>query len=129
MPIVLCGYEAWSLTLRKEQRLRVFEIRLLRRMFGPKTDEMTVEWRTLRNEDRNDLYSSPNIIRVIKSRIIRWTGHMARMGDRRIAYRVLVGDLREGDQMEDIGLSGSVILMPVSNMYGGWHGLDCSGSG
>jgi hypothetical protein len=69
----------------------VFENRVLRRMFGPKRDEVTGEWRRLHNEELNDLYSSPNIIRVIKSRRMRWMGHVARMGEGRGAYRVLLG--------------------------------------
>jgi hypothetical protein len=69
----------------------VFENRVLRKIFGPKRDEVTEEWRRLHNEELNDLYSSSNIIRVMKSRIMRWAGHVARMGDRRGAYRVLVG--------------------------------------
>ena len=89
LPVVLHGCETWSLTLRKERRLRVFENRVLRRIFGPKRDEVTREWRKLRDE-LNDLYSSPNIVRVIKSRRIRWAGHVARMGERRGGYRVLV---------------------------------------
>ena len=93
MPFVLYGYETWSLTLREELRLRVFENRVLRRIFGPKTDEVTGEWRKLHNEELDDLYSycSPNILRVIKSRRIRWAGHVARMGEKRDIYRVLVG--------------------------------------
>jgi hypothetical protein len=69
----------------------VFENRVLMRIFGPKRDEATGEWRRLHNEELNDLYSSPNIIRVIKSRRTRWTGHVARMGEKRGAYRILVG--------------------------------------
>jgi hypothetical protein len=69
----------------------VFENRVLRRIFGPKRDEATVEWRRLHNEELNDLYSSPNIIRVIKSRRMRWAEHGARMGEKRGAYRILVG--------------------------------------
>jgi hypothetical protein len=80
-----------GLTLRKEQRLRVFENRVLRRIFGPKKDEVTGEWRRLHNEELNDLYSSPNIIWVIKSRRMRWEGYMAHMGERRGAYGILVG--------------------------------------
>ena len=66
--MVLYGFETWSLTLREERRLRVFENRVLRRVFGPKRDELTGEWRKLRNEELNDLYSLPNIVRVVKSR-------------------------------------------------------------
>jgi hypothetical protein len=73
--------------LREERRLRVFENRVLRRIFGPRRDEVTGEWRKLHNEELNDLYCSPNISRVIKSRSMRWAGHVARMG--RSAYRVL----------------------------------------
>jgi hypothetical protein len=91
LPVVLYGCETWSLTLREEQRLRVFENRVLRRIFGPKGDEETGEWRRLHNEELNDLYSSPDIIWVIKSRRMRWAGHVARMGEKRGAYRVLVG--------------------------------------
>jgi len=69
----------------------VFENRVLRRIFGPKRDEVTGEWRELHNEELNDLYFSPNIVRVIKSKRMRWAGHVARMGERRGAYRVLVG--------------------------------------
>jgi len=77
--------------VREERRLRVFEKRVLRKIFGPKRDEVTKEWRKLHNEELNDLYCSPNIVRVIKSRRMRWAGHVARMGDSRGVYRVLVG--------------------------------------
>jgi len=90
LPVVLYGCETWSLTLREEHRLRVFENRLLRRIFGPKRDEVTGEWRKLHNEELNNLYFSPNIVRVIKSRRMRWAGHVARMGKGRGVYRVLV---------------------------------------
>ena len=90
-PVVLYGCEAWSLTLREERKLRVFENMVLRRIFGPRRDEVTGEWRRLHNEELSDLYSSPNIVRVIKLRRMRWTGHVARMGEERGVYRVLVG--------------------------------------
>jgi len=77
--------------LREEPRLRVFGNRVLRRIFGPKRDEVTGEWRHLHSEELNDLYFSPNIVRVIKWRRVRWTGHVASMGERRVVYRVLVG--------------------------------------
>jgi len=77
--------------LRKERRLRVFENRVLRRIFGPKRDEATEEWRKPHNEELNDLYCSPNVFRVIRSRRMRWAGHVVRMGESRGVYRVLVG--------------------------------------
>ena len=89
--LLLCGCETWSLTLREEYRLRVFENMVLRRIFGRKTDKVTGEWRKLHNEELNDMYHSPNIVWVIKSRRMRWSGHMARVGERRGLYRVLVG--------------------------------------
>ncbi|KAJ4436507.1 hypothetical protein ANN_16538 [Periplaneta americana] len=91
LPVVLCGCETWTLTLRKEQRLRVFENKVLRKIFGAKRDEVTGEWRKLHNTELHALYSSPDVIRNIKSRCLRWTGHVARMGESRNAYRVLVG--------------------------------------
>ena len=91
LPVVLYGCETWLLTLREEPRLRVFENRVLRRVFGPKRDEVTGEWRKLHNEERNDLYSSPSIVREIKSRRTRWAGHVACMGEGRVVHRVLVG--------------------------------------
>src|SRR5215469_14153752 len=86
LPVGLYGCETWSLTMREERRLRV-----LRRVFGPKRDEVTGEWRKLHNEELRDLYSLPNIVRVVKSRRMRWAGHVARMGEGRGVYRVLVG--------------------------------------
>ena len=75
--------ETWSLTLREERKLRVFENRVLRRLFGSKRNEVTGEWRKLHNEELRDLYSLPNIVLVIKSRRMRWAGHVARMGEER----------------------------------------------
>jgi hypothetical protein len=90
LPVVLYGCETWSLTLREQRRLKVFENRLLRRIFGPKRDDVMGDWRKLHNEELHNLYSSPNIIRMIKSRRMRWAGHVARMGMTRNAYRILV---------------------------------------
>jgi hypothetical protein len=89
LPVVLYGCKTWSLTLGEERRLRVFENRVLRKIFGPKREE-DGSWRKLHNDELHDLYSSPNIVRMIKSRI-RWAGHVAHMGEGRGAYRVLVG--------------------------------------
>jgi hypothetical protein len=80
LPVVLYGCETLSLTLREEHRLRVFENRVLRRIFGPKRDEVTGGWIKLHNEELHGLYSSPSIVRVIKARRMRWAGHVARMG-------------------------------------------------
>jgi len=77
--------------LREERKLRVFEYMVLRRIFGPRRDDVTGEWRRLHNEELNDLYSSPNIVRVITSRRMRWAGHVARMGEETGVYKVLVG--------------------------------------
>ena len=82
-PVVLYVCETWSLTLREESKLRVFVNMVLRRIFGPRRDEVTDEYRRMHNEELNDLYSSPNIVRVIKWRIMRWVGHLARMGEER----------------------------------------------
>jgi hypothetical protein len=90
LPVVLYGCETWSLTLREECRLRVFENKVLRRIFGPKREDVTGEWRRLHNEELYALNSSPNIIQVIKPRKQCWAGHVAHMRDKRSAYRVLV---------------------------------------
>jgi hypothetical protein len=79
------------LTLREERKLRVFENRVLRRIFGPKRDNVAGEWKKLHNEERNKLYPSPNMVQVIKSRRMRWAGHVAPMGEGRGVYKVLVG--------------------------------------
>ena len=75
----------------KEKAWRVFENRVMRKVFGPKRDEVTGEWRELHNEELNDLYSLPNIVRVVRSRQMRWAGHVVRMGEDRGVHRVLVG--------------------------------------
>jgi hypothetical protein len=89
--LVLYGYETWFLTLREVHRLRVFENRVLRSIFGPKRDGMTGGWRKLHNEELCDLYSLPSTIRIIKLRRMRWAGHVAGVEEKRNMYRLLVG--------------------------------------
>jgi hypothetical protein len=91
LPVALYRCETWYLTLREEHKLRVFENKVLRRIFGLKRDEVTGGWRKLHNEELHDLYSSPIIIRIIKSSKRRWVGHVAGMGEKRNTYRLLVG--------------------------------------
>jgi hypothetical protein len=103
--VVLYGCETWSLTLREEHRQRVFENRvLMRRIFGPKRDEVTGEWRKLHNEELHDLYSSPSVIRMINSRWMRWAGHVVQMGKELNACR------KERDHYEDQDIGGQIIL-------------------
>ena len=89
-PVVLPGCETWSLTLREECRLRVFENRIQRRIFGPKRDE-NEEWRRLHNEELHSLYRSPNIVRVIKSRSLKWAGRVAKVEEGRNTLKTLKG--------------------------------------
>jgi hypothetical protein len=91
LPYILYGCEIWSLTLGEECRLRVFENRILRRIFGPRMDE-NGEWRKLHNEEPHILYRSPNIVRVIKSRRMRWAGNVAKMEESRSAFDILTGN-------------------------------------
>jgi len=104
LPVVLYGCETWSLTRREERKLRVFENMVLRRIFGPRSEEVTEEWRRLHNEELNDLYSSPNIVRVIKSRRMRWAGHVAHMGKERGCIGSWWGNRRKGDHCFIISL-------------------------
>jgi len=97
LPVVLYGCETLSLTFREERKLRVFENMVLRRIFGPRKDEVTGERRSLHNEELNDLYSSLNIVKVIKSRRTRWAGHVARMGEKRGCIGSWWGNRREED--------------------------------
>ena len=99
LPLVLYGSETWLLTLRKELGLRVFENRVHRKIFGPKWDEVTVEWRRLHNEELNDVYS-PNVICVIKSRKMRLMGHVALWGSVEVYTGFWWGNLKERDLME-----------------------------
>jgi len=110
LPVVLYGCETWSLTLREERKLRVFENMVLRRIFGPRMDEVTGEWRRLHNEELNDLYSSPHIVRVMKSRRIGWAGHVARTGEERGVNRVLLGKPEGKNYRVDLGVDGWIIL-------------------
>jgi hypothetical protein len=127
LPVVLYGCETWSLTLKEEHRLRVLENRVFRKIFGPKMEEDR-SWRKLHDDELHDLYSSPNIVRVIKSRKMRWTGHVARMGEGRGAYRVLVGRLKARDHWEDLGVGGRITLK-WSLGRDRWGDLDSAGSG
>jgi len=130
VPIVLYGCETWSVIMGEECSLRVFENRVLRRIFGVKKDEVTGELRRLRNERLNVLYCSPNIIQVIKSRRMRWAVHIAHMAERRGVYGVLVGK-PEGERplgrprhrWEDN------IKMDLQEVGLGGYGLDRAGSG
>jgi hypothetical protein len=109
LPLMLYGCETWALTLREEHRLRVFENRVLRRIFGPKREE-DGSCRKLHNDELHNLYSSPNIVRVIKSRRMRWAGRVASMGEGRGAYRVLVESPEGKIPLEDLGVSGKITL-------------------
>ena len=121
---VLYGSATWLLTLREECRLTVSVNRLLRRIFWPKRDEVTGEWRKLHNE-LNDLYSSPSIVWVIKLRRIRWAGHVAHMGERRGIYRVFMGKPEERDHLGDPGVDERIILRWIIRKQdvGVWTGL------
>jgi hypothetical protein len=124
-PVVLYGCETWSMTLRRERRLRVSENRVLRKIFGPKKDNVTREWRKLHNEELIDMYSSPNSFRVIKLRTIRWVGHVANMGEMRGVYSVLVG---KPEGMRPFGRPRRTwednIKMGFQEAVWGRHGLD-----
>jgi len=100
LPLVLYGCETWSLKLREERQLRVSENMVLRRIFGPRRDEVTGEWTRLHNEELNDLYSLPSIVRVIKSRRMRWAGHVTCMGEERGCIGSWWGNQREGTNEE-----------------------------
>jgi hypothetical protein len=106
----VAGCETWSLTLREERKLRLFENAVLRKILGAKRNEVTGECRTLPNEELYDLYCSPNIVQVIKTRRMRWVGHVAPMAEMRGAYRVLVGKPEGKRPLGRINYSGRIIL-------------------
>jgi len=110
LPVVLYGCETWSLILREERRLRVFENRVLRRVFGSKRDEVTGEWRKLHNEELNDLYFLPNTMRVVKSRRMRWAEHVAHMGEDKGVHKVLVEKPEGKRPLGDQDVDGRIIL-------------------
>jgi hypothetical protein len=134
LPVVLYGCESCSVTLREEHRLRVFENRVLRRIFGPVRDE-DGSWRKLHNDEHHSLYSLPNIVRVIKSRRIRWAGHVACMGEGRSVYRVLgLGGLKGRDHRDDLIVGGRTALRQTVGRWGlmvqtgfGWLRIRSSG--
>jgi len=120
LDVVLYGCETWSLTLREERKLRVFENRVLRRVFGSKRDEVTGEWRKLHNEELSDLYSLPSIVWVVKSRRLRWAGHVVRIGEGRGVQGFWWGNLRERDQWGDPDADGRIILRWI---FRKWEGV------
>jgi hypothetical protein len=128
LPVVLYGCETWSLTLREERRLRGFGNTVLRKIFGPKREE-DGSWRKLHNDELHSLYSSPNIVRVIKSRRMRWAGHVARLGEGRGVYRVLVGRPKVRYYWEDLGVGRRITLRWNLGDRNRWDELDSAGSG
>jgi hypothetical protein len=124
LPIVLFDRKTLLLTLREECRLRVFENRGLRRIFGPNRDEVTEEWRRLHDKELYALYSSPNIIRVIKSKRLRWARHVTRMGESSGTYRGLVGKREGRGQLENSDVEGRIILKWIFERLDGgvWTG-------
>jgi hypothetical protein len=107
--VVLYGCETWSLTLREEHRLRVFENRVLKKIFGPKREE-GVSWRKLHDDELHSLYSSPNIVGVIRSRRMRWAGHVACMGRGEVFTGFWLGGPKGRDHWEDLGVGGRITL-------------------
>jgi hypothetical protein len=110
LPVVLYECETWSLTLGEDHRLRMLENRVLRRIFGPKKDDVTGRWRKLHDEELHNLSSSPSIISMITSRRIKWRGHVACMRGKRNAYRILMGKPEGKRRLEDLDIGGWIIL-------------------
>jgi hypothetical protein len=114
LPVVLYRSETWSLALREEHKLRMFENRVLRRIFGLKRDEVTGEWRKTHNEELHDLYSSPSIIIIMKSRKMKWMGHVTRMGEKRNVYTLLVGNPEGKRPLRRPRLRGWIIYIKIN---------------
>ena len=112
-------------SVKRKSNISLTKMFGLRRIFGPRRDEVTWEWRRLHNEELNDFYFSPNIVRVIKSRRMRWAGHVARMGEERGCTGSWLGNRREGDRWGDLGVDGRIILGWISRRWdvGIWTGL------
>jgi hypothetical protein len=117
LPVVLYGCKTWSLTLREEHRLRVFEYRVVRRIFGPKRDEVTGDWRKLHNEEIHNLYS-PNIIRMTKSMRMRWAGHVARRGRRGMHIGYWWEKQKEKNHYKDQDVGGWMTLKWILDRMG-----------
>jgi hypothetical protein len=110
LPVVLYGCETWSLILREEYRLRVFENRVLKIIFGPKKDEVIGGWRKLHNEELHNLYLSPSVIRIIKWGTIRWAGHVTQIGRTGLRIGFWWKSRKEGDHWKQLALGGRIIL-------------------
>ena len=115
------GCETWSLTLREEHRLRVFENRVFRKIFGPRRDGVTGEWRKLHNEELNDIYYSLNIVRLIVSRRMRWAGHVSHMEEGRGVHKVLVGKSEGKRPLGDEDIDGRRIILRW--IFRKWEGV------
>ena len=120
LPVFLYGWETWSLTLTEKRRLRVSENRVLRRIFGPKRDEVTRNWRKLRNEELNDLHFSPNIVRVIKSRRMRWVGNVASstFGGQLRCIQGFGGETWGKKTLKGPGVDGRIVLIWIFREVG-----------
>jgi hypothetical protein len=127
LSVILDGHETWSLIWSEERRLRVFENRVLRRIFEPKRYEVTGEWKKLHNEKLNVLYYLPTILRVIKSIRISWAGHVARMGRGEACAGCWWGNLRERHHWGDSGVDGRIILRWILRKWDVGYGQDLTG--
>ena len=118
LPVVLCGCDTWSLTLTEERRLKVFKNRVLRRIFGSRSDEVKGEWRKVSKEEIFLSVIFMKYYSVLKSRKMRWVGHVARMGKRKVVYRILAGKLKEKrDHFEELGVNGRIIVKWISRTF------------